>query len=143
MSKKCFALMAVLGFIFVMLFDWAIHHNVLALIYEQTPDLWRDQAGMEEYCRVYMGVTFLIVAVLAFIFTRNYEGGGIGEGVRFGSYLGSFAGLNALIMVCFMPISWTLAGAWFGSALIQIVCLGIIFSMVCDKCCGTKSKKKK
>ncbi len=130
LNMKRFALMSVAGFIFIFLSDWVIHGMLLMDMYEQTPQLWRVPEDMEVYFPWMTVNQILLTLVLAFIFTRNFEGKGMMEGVRFGVMFGLLTGLGAFGSYAYMPISLTLAFAWLGSMLVQVTGLGVIFALL-------------
>lgn len=128
-----FALSAVVGFIFIFVTDFIIHGTILKDIYAQTPDLWRPEEDMMTYFPYMVAGQFLIAAITAFIFTRNYEGKGFQEGVRFGIMLGLLFSVMMSISYAWMPISTLLAVYWAASGLMQGLGLGIIFSLTYRK----------
>lgn len=79
------------------------------------------QAAMPYHMAVYA----VMVALFCYIFTKNYEGRGVGEGIRFGLLLGGFAatvefiwassaGLSlttALLVALVAVVMWAIAGA--------------------------------
>lgn len=130
MSLKNFAIMTVAGFIFMFLYEMVIHGMLLMPVYEQTPQLWRPTEVMEDFYVYGMAFQLATVAILAFIYSRNHEGKGIIEGVRFGAYLGAFSGIGAAYSYVYMPISAFLAGAWFLGMVGLGIGLGVIFSLL-------------
>lgn len=129
MNVKHFAISVIVGFIFVFLYDWLVHGVLLMETYNQTAQLWRPQAEMQQYMPVMLGVQIAIVVVLAWIFTRHYEGKGVGEGIRFGSYMGVLLGIAMAGFYAYMPIPAFLAGAWFAASLVEMIGLGVIFAL--------------
>lgn len=129
MNCKRYIVSVIVGFIFMFLYDMITHGNLLMPMYEATANLWRTEAEMEKYFPLAMAVQFITTAVLAYIFTRNYEDKGIGEGVRFGFLIGLFVAIGWFGMIVYMPIPITLAGAWFAVTFIQMIGLGVIFSL--------------
>lgn len=128
-----FALSAIAGFIFIFASDFAIHGNLLMEIYEQTADLWRPKESMQDFFPFMLGAQFLIAAITAFIFTRNYEGKGIVEGARFGIMLGLLFAVMMSMSYAWSPIPATLAGAWAAAGLLQGIGLGVIYSLTYRK----------
>ena len=133
MNCKRFALSTIAGFIFAFAFEFLFHGKLLKPIYESTAHLWRTETEMQGYCGIAMGGLFLLVTALGYIFTRHYEGKGIGEGIRFGLMFGILLGVAQFSMYAYMPIPMTLALAWFGGALVEMVGVGIIFSLIYKK----------
>jgi hypothetical protein len=133
MNKKRYLLATVVGSIFVFLYEMLVHGHLLMPMYEETKELWRTQDDMAEYLSMAMGIQFLFVAILCFIFTRNYEEKGMDEGVRFGAMFGLLLGLMAFAPYVWMPISMTLAVAWAAVTFVELLLLGIIFSLTYKK----------
>jgi hypothetical protein len=128
-----FLLSVITGFIFIFALDFIVHGNLLNTLYEQTPQLWRDPEVMMGFFPYMLGTQFLIALITAFIFTRNYEGKGITEGLRFGVVLGLLMGVLMSGSFAWMPISTTLAASWFGSGALTGLGLGLIFALTYRK----------
>ena len=82
-----------------------------------------------------MGVIFvsnLIVSYfLSLIFSKGYQGKGIGEGVRFGFYMGMImATPMAYATYATMPITYSLALQWFLYGIIEYLIYGMILATV-------------
>ena len=122
---------AAAGFVFIFVSDFVIHGQILADTYAQTPDLWRphDEMIMEWM----MGGQILLALITAFIFTRNYEGKGLKEGLRFGIMLGALFAVMMSFSYAWMPISLMLALSWAASGIVQGLGLGIIFALIYRK----------
>lgn len=133
MNVKRYAVSTIVGFIFIFIFDFIFHGVLLLPLYETTVNLWRSPEEMQAYFPVAILAQFLISAAVVFIFTRNYEGKGIVEGVRFGLMLGALFGVGQFSMVAYMPISFSLAGLWLVGTLLQFVGLGVILSLTYKK----------
>lgn len=121
------------GFAFIFAFDFVIHGNVLKDLYEQTAHLWRTEEEWMAHFPFMLGSQFLIALITAFIFTRNYEGTGISEGVRFGSMLGALFAVMMSMSYAWMPIPLLLAIYWAMAGLMQGLGLGIIFALIYRK----------
>jgi len=89
-----------------------------------------------------MWIYFVTALVVAFFFTlifsKGYNGTGVGEGVRFGLYAG------LLVMIHFAydsyasyPIPYGLALQWFITGVVQYVILGALVAMVYGSAKGT------
>ena len=131
LNKKSFSFCVVAGFIFVFLFEMLVHGFALMGMYEQTQHLWR---GPEDMNMPFMAaMQFIFVIITAFIFTRHYEGKGIGEGVRFGAYIGLLLGFVMLSFYAFMPIPFALALCWFFASLFETIGLGVIYALLYKK----------
>lgn len=133
MNKQRFTFCVLAGFIFIFAFDFLLHGILLKPSYEQTANLWRSPEVMQEFFGWMLAVQFGITAVLAYIFTRNFENKGITEGIRFGFMIGLFSGISQFGMYAYMPIPISLAIASFTGAVIEFIGLGIIFSLLYKK----------
>lgn len=126
---KRFLITVMAGFIFAYAYDWAVNAYLLMDLYDRTPQLWRSDAEMQETIWVFWIYHLLLVWVTAFLFTRNYEGKGAGEGLRFGLMIGIIFGLEMAVSYTYLPISGTLALAWFAVNLIKGIGLGVIYAL--------------
>ena len=72
--------------------------------------------------------------LLAVIFSKGYEGKGMGEGVRFGLYLGLLMAIPwAYGTYAVMDIPYSLALQWFVYGVIEFVVAGVILAAVFGK----------
>ncbi len=127
------------------LFEGFWHGTYLASTYDQTKTLWRALPDMQALGSQIAGFTVIFGIVLSFIFAKNYEGKGLGEGVRYGFYIGALLGLNAAAGYFYMPISFHLATLWFFGWIIEGVLIGATLSLTymaltSKKSCGTSKK---
>jgi hypothetical protein len=82
-DTKRFTLSVIVLFVFTHLFG-VLGHGPLETMFSSAPSLVADGGDM-----VMVGVKELLLAfIIAYLFTRNYEGKGTGEGVRFGLLIG-------------------------------------------------------
>ena len=130
MNTKRFALSVVAGFVFVFLYESVIHGMLLMDLYTEFAHLWRSEESMTKMVPFMSGMQLLFVLALGWIFTRHYENKGIGEGLRFGAYIGFFVGVTMFSFYAFMPCSMTLAASWFITTFIEVVALGVIFALI-------------
>ena len=128
-----FLLSVIVGFAFIFGLDFVIHHNLLMDLYEQTASLWRSEKAMESFFSIIIARTILLAAIPAYIYTRNHEGKGILEGVRFGIPLALLFALMMSSSYIWMPIPLELALGWAGAGILQGLGLGIIFSLTYKK----------
>ncbi len=121
------------GFVFIFAFDFVYHAILLEGQYASTAHLWRPQETMEEFFPLAMLCQLAYTIALAFVFTRNYEGKGLGEGVRFGLAIGGLLGVAQFGIYPYLPIPFTLAALWAVGTLIQITGAGVVFALVYRK----------
>ena len=128
MNIKRFIISSIAVFVFVFLFEWLFHGVILKGIYDQTAQLWRPEG---EHQMVYLFLSQICFSVIAaFIFTRNYEGKGIGEGFRYGLYVGLVLGSVQLATYCYMPIPLVLTLGWVAAGMLKGLGSGIVSSLV-------------
>lgn len=128
MNKQRYVISVLVTFVFVFLYDFLVHGFLLKDIYAQTKELWRPE---NEYKMLVMSMSQLgFAAVLAYIFTLNYEGKGIGEGIRFGLCIGMLLGVIQIGKYAYMPIPMVLMLSWVLAALLIGLGSGVILSLV-------------
>lgn len=128
MNKQRYVISVLVMFVFVFFYDFLVHGFLLNDIYAQTKELWRPE---EEYNMFVMTMSQLgFSAVLAYIFTLNYEGKGIGEGIRFGLYMGMLLGVIEIGKYSYMPIPMVLMLSWVLAALLIGLGSGVVLSLV-------------
>ncbi len=131
MNTKRYFLALLVTFIAVFIVDFITHGILLMDLYEKTAQLWRPQ---EEYLMPYMLISQLtFTAVFVCIFTRNYEAKGIGEGLRFGFYIGLLLATLNIGVYSYMPIPFALMVAWIVASLAKGLIMGAVTSLVYKK----------
>ena len=73
-----------------------------------TAALWRPEADRESYMGLVFLTQIIFVSGFAVIFTRKYEGKGIGKGVRYG-FSGFLLAVIEIQKLCCMPIPLSLS----------------------------------
>jgi len=129
---KCCAGAAIAGLLAAMvmyLFEGFWHGQYLMSIYAQTPNLWRSYTEMQAMGGWYAGVTVAMGLILSYVFSRNYEGKGWPEGVRFGFYVGLLIGVSHFAAYLYLPISLNLAVLWLCGWIVEGVLAGITLSL--------------
>ena len=122
------------SFIVMMVTNFLIHEVLLGSLY-RSPSM----AGMmRPVGESLLWIHFVTAAVASFFFTLIYskgnEGKGIGEGVRYGFYIGMLMSIPmAYDTYAEMPIPYALALQWFCYGVIQYILMGIAVAMVFGK----------
>ncbi len=129
-----FPLIVLAGFAFTFIYEFLLHGQILMGLYEQTAHLWRPEGEMK--MSLMMLNQFLTTAILAFIFTRNFEGKGVCEGMRFGIMMGLLMGVMSAAAYIWTPIPGALAIGWFFGGLGWGLGLGVVFSLIYHKPTG-------
>lgn len=123
---KRVALSALAVFVFVFAYDFLIHGILLMGQYEATSEVWRPQ---EEAQMIFMMLSQLMFAiVLSAIFRLNYEGKGIGEGIRFGLYIGLLIASLDIGRYCYLPVPLSLVAMWFLANILKCTGAGVVLS---------------
>ena len=98
-------------------------------LYEQTKAVWRPFAEMQALGTYNIGVIVAMGLVLSFIFSRNYEGKCMPEGIRFGFYIGLLLGISHFCAYTYMPIPMEIAVKWLFGWIIEGVLAGITLAL--------------
>jgi hypothetical protein len=98
--------------------------------YEATMSLWRPMAEMEAMMPMCIAIKLAMSLIITYIFTRNYEAKGVGEGARFGLYIGLLLGVVQFAGYTYLPMPMSLAVAWFITGVAYGVGAGIVASLV-------------
>ncbi len=118
-------------FVIVSAFEYLVHGVLLQGLYEQTAEFWRSQ---EESKFIFLLISQIwFAAVVVCIFTCKYEGKGIGEGARFGLYIGLLLGSIEIGTYCYMPIPLILTLTWVIALILKGVGSGIVLSLTYKK----------
>ncbi|MCB1532927.1 MAG: hypothetical protein KDJ35_08675 [Alphaproteobacteria bacterium] len=128
-----FLISAIAGFLFLFGFDYLVHHIWLNDAYVAHIDLWRPAETMEGFYPYMIARQVLLVVLIGYIFTLNFEEKGLMEGVRFGIPVGLLLGLVMASSYIWMPITQELALGWLAGGLGSGLGLGIIFALLYKK----------
>lgn len=112
----------------------AIHVGLLASAYhsEEMMKLMRPESEAKTW--IYFVTSAIISFFFTLIFSKGYERKGIGEGVRYGLYVGLLmATPMAYDSYASYPLPYSLALQWFIYGTIQYIILGVIVAMVYGK----------
>ncbi len=122
------ALASVVVFVFVFLFEFLFHGILLKGMYEATAELWRPE---EEHEMIYLFLSQLWFAIMVVvIFSRNCEGKGVGEGVRYGILIGLLMAAPQLATYCYLPMPLSLTLSWVVASALKGLGAGIVASLV-------------
>jgi hypothetical protein len=124
-------------YVVMSLLNFLIHNVMLRDTYMtlvQTGLMRNEESGM-------MWIYFVTALVVSFFFTlifsKGYEGKGIGEGVRFGLYAGLLVAVQfAYDSYASYPLPYSLALQWFLYTTIEYIILGIVVAAVFGKAKG-------
>ena len=109
MNVKRYVLGSLAAFVFIYLAEFVFHALIMSSSYDQYLALLRPATDQAAYMP-YQAVGFLVLAFgFCYVFVQGYEGRGIGEGLRFGLYVGVAFGVSGYLInfaVFPWPTSW-------------------------------------
>ncbi len=132
MNKK-FWIAFVAVFVTGQIFDFLTHGVLLTSTYAAQPaGVFRP---MEQMNNMLLMVVALIVSFfLTLIYSKNHEGKGVMEGVRFGLFVGFITATPmAYATYATSPITYSLAMQWFLYGMIASVARGVVLSLLFGK----------
>ncbi|MBM5782427.1 MAG: hypothetical protein FJ368_03285 [Pelagibacterales bacterium] len=126
-KKSLLSLVAV--FLFIYAFDFFWHGSLLKPLYDQTPQLWRNDGEIVRYisfCLVIHLVYAMIFVKLFrdFILTKNPIS--LKYVLSAGLLVGELVGILELAVVIYLPISEFLAIGWFFNRVFQALGVALI-----------------
>jgi hypothetical protein len=128
---------AIAVFIVLEVLDIIIHGFILGSVYMTMQNVWRPD--MMDKMWILHIVKIIDALILAFIFSKGYEGKGIWEGVRYGLYIGLMLSVGmAYGTYAMIAIPYSLALQWFIYGLIEYIIAGAALALVF----GWKAKAK-
>ena len=130
MGKK-FWIGFIVVFIGMSVLDFLIHAVILAPVYQAEPMKSLMRPDMESKIWIFYVVYLIIAFFFTLIFSKGYEGKGIGEGVRYGLYVGLLmATPMAYSSFAMYPMPYYLALQWFIYGVLEYMILGILVAAV-------------
>lgn len=127
MNTYRFMLSVLAVFALTFALDYLAHQVLMWDMYRMTAGVWRT-ADTVVYWPIFVS-QLLFALVFVFIFTRNYEGNGYGEGIRYGSYIGFLIATIDLGAYSYLPVPLFLVCAWMIVSIIKCVALGVVSSV--------------
>lgn len=125
---KSFLVTSLIVFGVIYFMDFLTHHIALVSLYQDTAEVWRAPTAMLQWPMYLSQLSFAFVFV--YLFTRNYEGKGVSEGVRFGLYVGLLLAAINIGVYAYLPVPLTLVLAWVIAGLTKSLILGATASYV-------------
>ncbi len=130
MDMKRFVMAALGVFVFLFVFEYLWHGVGMQGLYKQTASVWRPEKEMRQYFGLVIITQLAFAFVFVFIFTRNYEGKGVGEGLRYGTFMGLFMAVMQVGVYPYLPIPFSIAALWFIGSLILGIGAGVVVSLI-------------
>ena len=127
MNKKVW-----LGFVAVFItmevLSFVVNYLILGSTYAAIT-IWRSDMNSKMW--IYHVITLVGSFFFTFIFSKGYEGKGIAEGVRYGTYIGIWMSIGmAYGTYAMIDIPYSLALQWFIYGIIEYIIAGIVLAMV-------------
>lgn len=131
MHTKKFWITFVVVFVVMEVLSYLVHGVMLAGTYASEPlkSVFRSQEEMESMMWIMWLMDLIWTYFFVFFFAKGYENKGIGEGIRYGLYIGLFYSLVvAYSSYAVYPLTYSIALQWFIYGLIINVILGVVAS---------------
>lgn len=133
MNTKRWLLASVAAFIVIFALEFVINGILLSDLYKQTASVWRPEPEIMRMMWL-MWLSYAIAApVFAFVYTKGYEAakGGVGQGVRYGLYMGLFLAASiGLGSYAVLPIPGILAVYWFIGGVFEYMVAGAVVGAI-------------
>jgi ABC-type multidrug transport system permease subunit len=131
MLGKRFWLAFVAVYVVSQVLSFVIHSVWLDPLYAGLVGVFRSEEEMIPLTWVFFATSMVMVFFFCFIFTRGYENKGIGEGVRYGIYMGLFfMTVQAFDAYVVYPLPYGLILKWFLSGMVSFVVMGTVLAAV-------------
>jgi len=131
MNVNRYVLASAIVFVYFFLIEYVFHGLILSGWYNEALHLLRPEAEATRYFP-WMILGFLVLSFgFGYIFLKGYEDKGLGEGLRFGLYVGiAFSVSASLIDYAVFPFPGKWIVAWIIGYPVIMVFAGIIFSAI-------------
>lgn len=126
LQKFIYTCIAVFAVIFGL--DYLVHHIVLVEMYNNTAEIWRAPDRMIMWPMFAGQILFALIFV--YLFTRNYEAKGMGEGFRYGLYIGLILAAMHIGAYAYLPVPLALVLAWIAASMVKCILLGFVAALV-------------
>ena len=133
MNTKRWLMASVAVLVVMMVMEFLIHGVLLAGLYQKTASVWRTQAEMQRLMWIFWVGYLVFAPFFVLIYAKGYEKGkpGLGQGVRFGLYVGAMLSVvHSYGWFVILPIPLVLACYWFTAILVESVAAGIAAGLV-------------
>jgi hypothetical protein len=131
MGNKTFWIGFIAVYIVWQIIGFLVHGMMLADTYANMWQVFRPQAEMDGLMWMMFLSSALYLLLFCYIFTKGYEGKGVGEGVRYGLLMGLFMAIPMSIdPYVVYPLTPNLVGAWFVALVVSFVVAGAVFASI-------------
>ena len=115
---------------FIWLFEGVFHGIILNPFYMETAEFWRPRQEMDDRCVWLILGEGIFSFLFTFIFTKGRESRDIGEGARYGWWVGLLLASLNLVMYAVSPLPVKLLVAWSLGVLVKTTLAGTIAAAV-------------
>jgi len=133
MNTKRWLLASAAVLVVIAVMEFVIHGVLLSDVYRQTPNVWRAPAQMQQMMWIFWIAYLVFAPFFALIYVKGYEKGkpGLGQGVRFGLYLGAMLSvMHSFAWYVILPIPLALAFYWFVAILVEFIVAGAVAGLI-------------
>jgi len=133
MHTKKFWITLVVVFVVMEVLSYLIHGVMLAETYASEPlkSVFRSKEEMDSMIWIMLLMDLIWAYFFCFFFAKGYENKGIGEGLRFGLYIGLFWSLVfAYSSYAIYPLTYGIVLQWFIYGLVVSLILGVVASLL-------------
>ncbi|MGH8196439.1 MAG: hypothetical protein ACREQ8_18895 [Woeseiaceae bacterium] len=131
MINKTFWIGFIVVYIVWQLIGFVVHGIMLEDTYANMWQVFRPEGEMNSMMWMMFLSSALYLLLFCYIFTKGYEGKGVGEGLRYGLLMGLFMAIPMSIdQYVVYPVPSNLAVIWFLSGVISFMIAGAIFAAI-------------
>lgn len=127
-NRKRFIYSVAAVYVLFVIFDFIVHQKLLSDLYAQSSQVWRAEDDMQMFPMFVSQLLFVLAFV--YIFSLNFEHKGVGEGIRYGSYIGFMLAAIDLGTYTYLPIPFTLTLCWMVAVFIKCLLSGMLLSAI-------------
>ncbi len=131
MNTKRYILAALAGFLFLFVFDFIFHAQLMHSLYMETQNVWRHEGEGLMWIMNLSQVLFALASSVFFV--RYYQGKGVQEGVRYGLYMGVIFATSTFGTYMFLPVPFMLTAPWMLADILRNLGFGVVLALVYKK----------
>jgi hypothetical protein len=136
MNMKRWLYASAAAFVVLAVLEFVVNGVLLAGIYMQTASVWRPEAEMVSLSWLFWLAYLVFAPVFTLIYSQGFESNkqGIGQGLRFGIYVGLLTAIPMnLIWYVVLPIPTSLAVYWAIAGMVEMTAMGITVGLIYKK----------
>jgi hypothetical protein len=136
MNMKRWLYASAAAFVVLAVLEFVVNGVLLAGIYQQTASVWRPEAEMVSLSWLFWLAYLVFAPVFTLIYSQGFESNkeGIGQGLRFGIYVGLLTAIPMnLIWYVVLPIPASLAVYWAIAGMVEMTAMGLTVGLIYKK----------